>query len=387
MDLSFILNHLGEHRENYFNAVSPPIIQSSNFAFKHIDDFRKAFSDEFSHTIYTRGNNPTVKILREKMAALEGAEDSLITSSGAAAIALSVTANLSAGEHVICVQAPYSWTYKLLTKILNRFKIDHTFVDGKNINDIKNAIQPNTKILYLESPNSLTYDLQDLSACGQWAKENGIITICDNSYASPIYQNPIALGIDIVVHSGTKYINGHSDVVVGIICSNEVMIRKIFNSEFMTFGGIISPSDAALVIRGLRTLPIRLKKSHESTVQIVEWLEKHPKVEKVLYPFSPSFPQYELARKQMRGAGGLFTVYFKMDRIEQAEQFFHDLKYFLLAVSWGGHESLVLPGCGFYNVPGMEDSVHPWNLYRFYIGLEEPEFLIADLEQALNKID
>ena len=386
MHLSQILNHLGEARENYFNAVSPPVIQSSNFAFRTLEEFRQAFTDELAHAVYTRGNNPTVEILRAKLAALEKAEDALVFSSGSAAVASAVLANVNAGEHIVCVQSPYSWTHILLTRFLPRFGVSHTFVDGRDMAAIEQAIQPNTTLLYLESPNSLTFELQDLAACAALARERGIVTCIDNSYCSPLFQNPIALGIDIVVHSGTKCINGHSDVVCGVLCGSKAMVKKIFESELMTLGAIISPHDAALIIRGLRTLPLRVQRSHDSAVQIAQWLEQHPKVERVLYPWLPSFPQRELALRQMRGAGGLFSVYLKAESIERVEDFFHRLERFLLAVSWGGHESLVLPMAGFYKIPGRPDSSKPWNLLRFYIGLEDPDWLREDLERAMSVV-
>jgi cystathionine beta-lyase len=383
MHLSEILIHLGEDRERYFNAVAPPIIQTSNFAFPDLASFRKAMSDEMGSHLYTRGNNPTVEILRKKLAALEGSEDALVVSSGVTAVALPVLANVNAGDHIICIQSAYSWTNTLLTKLLPRFDVSHTYVDGKNLAEIEAAIQPNTRLMILESPNSLVLELQDLEACAKLAKQHNITTFIDNSYASPLYQKPIELGIDIVMHTGTKYLNGHSDVVFGVICGTKAMIRKIFQLEFMTIGAILGPHEAAMVLRGLRTLEIRLQRCNESAHKIVAYLEQHPKIERVVYPLSPSHPQYELAKKQMTGAGGLFAVYLKADSLEKAEAFFHRLKRFLLAVSWGGYESLVMPSVAFYNVPGKEDSTHPWNLVRFYIGLEDPDWLIEDLEHAL----
>mgnify|MGYP002625959411 FL=1 len=296
---------------------------------------------------------------------------------------MAVLANVKAGDHVICVQSAYSWTHTLLTKFLPKFGISHTFVDGKFTSEIEKAIQPNTSLMILESPNSLVLELQDLEACARLAKQHGITTFIDNSYASPLFQNPIKLGIDMVMHTGTKYLNGHSDVVFGVLCSSKAMIRKIFDLEFMTLGGILAPHEAGLVLRGLRTLELRLKRSYESTMKIVNYLEQHPKVERVIYPMSASHPQYELARKQMSGAGGLFAIYLKAKEMHQAESFFYALKRFLLAVSWGGYESLVMPSVAFYNIPGKEDSTHPWNLVRFYIGLEDPDWLLEDLDQAL----
>ncbi len=386
MHLSDILNHLGENREDYFNAVSPPIIQSSNFSFKTLKEFRTAFSAEKDASIYTRGNNPTVAILRAKLAALEKAEDCLVFGSGSGAIAMAVLSQVHQGAHVVCVQSAYSWTFKLLTEYLPKFGVTHTFVDGKNLEEIESAIQPNTTLLFLESPTSILLELQDLKACAAIAKKHGIVTAIDNSYTSPIFQNPIELGIDIVIHSGTKYINGHSDVVVGIVCSSKAIIEKMFYHELMTLGAVISPSDAALVIRGLRTLPLRMKQSDEGGKKVAAFLENHPKIEQVNYPFSPNHPQYELAQNQMSGAGGLLSFYLKTDKLEKAEAFFKRLKYFLLAVSWGGHESLILPFCAFYNIPGKEDSQMPLNLVRIYVGLEDPDWLIEDLKQALEVV-
>ncbi|NUQ23763.1 MAG: PLP-dependent transferase [Saprospiraceae bacterium] len=386
MHLSEILTHLGEEREQYFQAVAPPVIQTSNFVFPTLEAFREAFTDELSHHVYTRGNNPTVAMLRAKLAALEGAEDCLVFGSGVAAVAASVIANVNQGDHVVCVQSPYSWTKILLTTFLPRFGVSHTFVDGRDMAEIERAIQPNTKVLYLESPNSLTFDIQDLDACAQLAKSRKLVTIIDNSYASPLFQQPISHGIDLVVHSGTKYLNGHSDVVVGVVCGSKAMIKRIFDLEYMCLGGILSPHDAALVIRGLRTLELRMLRSNESAMQIASHLERHPKIERVLHPLLPSFPQYELAKKQMTGAGGLFSVYLKADNIEKVEAFIGRLLRFLMAVSWGGHESLALPMAGFYHIPGRPNSALPWNLVRFYIGLEDPKWLIDDLNQALEVI-
>jgi cystathionine beta-lyase/cystathionine gamma-synthase len=248
------------------------------------------------------------------------------------------------------------------------------------------AIKENTKLLYLESPNTFFFDLQDLKACASLAKKYDLKTIVDNSYASPYFQNPAEFGIDIIVHSATKYINGHSDVVAGVICGSKTDIKKIFELEYMTLGTIIGPHDAALIIRGLRTLHLRLQRSHDTAMQILSFLKSHPKIEKVIYPFDEDFPQYELAKSQMRGAGGLLSFYIKADTIEKAEEFSNSLKAFQLAVSWGGHESLFLPMAAFYNIEDRENTTAPFNMIRIYVGLEDPQWLISDLDQALNMI-
>jgi len=384
MHLSEILNHLGEERENYFQAVAPPVIQSSNFAFETLDDFRQAFADEYASHCYTRGNNPTVEILCKKLAALEKSEAAIVFGSGCAAIAAAILSNVKAGDHIVCVDAPYSWTKRLLRQFLPRFGVTHTFVNGKSIDAIREAIRPETTLLFLESPTSLTFELQDLAACAELAREHGMLTCIDNSYCSPIFQNPIEFGIDIVVHSGTKYLNGHSDVVVGVLCASQEIVERIYHSHLLMLGGILSPHDANLVIRGLRTLELRMHRSHDSAMKIANFLQRHQQVERVMFPFLKSSHQYNLAKKQMRGCGGLFSIRLKIECIEQAELFFERLERFLLAVSWGGHESLVLPFAGFHKMPGGVSSPIPWKLVRFYIGLEDPDWLIADLQQAFD---
>lgn len=385
-NLNEILFHLGEDREKYFNAVAPPVIQSSNFAFKRLEDIRAALSKEMDRYIYTRGNNPTVDILRKKMAALANAEDALIFGSGSAAVAAAVISCVNAGDHIICVDKPYSWTKNLLNNFLSRFNVECTYIDARSIEDIESVRQTNTRLLLLESPNSFTFELQDLEACANWAKQHAILTCIDNSCATPYYQKPIDLGIDISVHAVTKYLNGHSDVMAGAVCASRQLIEKIYAQEYMAIGGVISPHDASLVIRGLRTFELRMQQAQRSGMHIAQYLDQHPKVEQVLYPFLPSFPQYELAKKQMSGAGSLFSIRLAVDKIEQVEDFFHQLKHFTLAASWGGYESLALPAVTFYKVPGRPDADLDWRLVRLYIGLEDPDWLIEDLAQALEVI-
>ena len=384
MDINFIINELGEDREKYFNATAPPIIRSSNFVFPDVASFRVAFADEMNSHIYTRGNNPTVEILRKKLAALENTEDALLTGSGIAAISASVMAFVSQGDHIICVDKPYGWANKLMGEYLPRFGVKTTFVDASNLDEINAALQPNTKVLYLESPNTFTFDIQDLEACANWAKANNIITMIDNSYASPMYQNPAKFGIDIITHSVTKYINGHSDIVAGVICGSKSHIQKIFLNEYMTLGTILSPADAAWILRGLRTLPIRMERISKSTKIVIERLKSHPKVERILYPFDRDFPQLELAKKQMSGCGGLFTVVLVDTAIEDIINLIDSLDRFKLAVSWGGHESLIMPGAAFYNLSESVKPLWPHTYMRIYIGLEDPEYLLEELIEQLD---
>ncbi len=381
MDLSYILNHLGENRDEYFGAVAPPVIQSSNFYFKTVEQMRNAFVNEQSTSIYTRGHNPTIAMTAQKIAAMEGAEDALLLASGSAAIAMAVLSQVKAGDHIVCVNHPYSWTHKLLTQFLPRFNISATFIDGRDVDNFKKATHPNTTLYYLESPNTMYFELQDLPAVTSLAKQNNIKTIIDNSYCTMLVQQPIKLGVDIVVYSATKYLNGHSDVVAGVICSNSETIKKIFHNEFMTLGAIISPWNAWLLMRGLRTLPLRINHISNSVVKIINYLKQHPAVEKIYWPFDENNSQLTLAKKQMSKPLGLFSILLKTQNTKQIQAFCESLKYFLMAVSWGGHESLIIPAIAFH--PPHD---YPLNFVRFYIGLEETDVLISDLKQALTYI-
>ena len=386
MDISYIINELAEDREQYFNAVAPPIMQTSNFAFKKVDELRNAFADEYGSLLYSRGNNPTIDILRKKLAALDGAEDCLVFNSGAAAIFAAVLANVKSGDHIVSVKHPYTWAKKMFNVILPRFGVTTTYVDGTNIENFERAVLPNTRVIYLETPNSWDYAIQDLKAVAELAKAENIITICDNSYCTPIYQRPVELGIDMSLQSATKYIGGHSDVVAGVLSGSKEMMTKIFNSEYLNIGSGISPFSAWLLIRGLRTLPMRLEHITKTTWKVLEFLKQHSKVEEVLFPFDNDFPQYELAKQQMSGACGLLSFYIKADSIDAVERFCESLQHIMMAVSWGGHESLIIPKCAGIKREQFNAANKDHRMMRLYVGLEEADYLTGDLERALEKI-
>jgi cystathionine beta-lyase/cystathionine gamma-synthase len=383
MELSYILNELGEDRNDYFNAIAPPIIQTSNFTFNTIADFREAMRDEFRANLYSRGQNPTLNILRKKLAALDGAEDALVFSSGVAAISVPVIALLKQGDHVVCVENPYSWTIKLFKNLLAKYGVITTFINGTSIENFEHAITPQTRLIYLESPNTFSYELQDLQVIAALAKVRGITTMIDNSYCSPLFQQPTKLGIDLVAQSATKYIGGHSDVVAGVVTGSTKLINQIFDHEFMNIGPALSPHSAWLLIRGLRTLPLRIQRSFESTKVITDWLEQHSAVEQVIWPFSSHFKQAELAQRQMQGCGGLFSFVLKDSTAEKMEEFCDRLQHILMAVSWGGHESLVIPSIATIPPGEFDPNNKRHQLIRMYVGLEDPDYLIKDLEQAL----
>jgi len=386
VDISYILNELGEERENYFNAIAPPIIQTSNFKFNTVDDFRLALADEYQGNLYSRGFNPTIDILRKKLAALDGAEDALVFGSGIAAVTIPVLALLSTGDEVICVENPYSWTIKLFNDFLPKFGVKTSFVNGSDITAIEAAITPKTKLIYLESPNTFSFEVQDLESIAAMAKARGILTMIDNSYCSPLYQQPIAYGIDLVAQSATKYLAGHSDVVAGVVTGKKELIKRIFEKEYMNIGASMAPQNAWLLLRSLRTLPIRLEKITANANRVIAYLEQHPKVETVLHPFSKNSKQLDLAKKQMKACGGLFSIRLKHSSLEKIEAFCDSLKHILMAVSWGGYESLIIPACAGISKADFDIDNPRHILIRIYIGLEEPEYLIKDLEQALEKV-
>jgi cystathionine beta-lyase/cystathionine gamma-synthase len=385
MDLSEILTHLGEDRERGYDAVVPPIVQSGNFTYPTVAAMRAVVQQEFDRPLYTRGYNPTVAMLRKKIAALEHAEDALVLSSGSAAIAAAVIAFTKAGDHIVCVQKPYSWTKKLLAELLLRFGVEHTFVDGTDAENYRRAIRPNTSFFILESPNSLTFELQDIAAVCAIAKEHGIVTLCDNSFNSPLFQTPIDLGCDMVAHSATKYLNGHSDVVAGVLAGSHERIRRVMSKEFMTLGACPSPHDAWLLVRGLRTLPLRMERSADNAEKVARFLESHPRVKRVHWPGLESHPQHALARKQMKRVAGLMSIELDAPDAAAVERFCDSLKRFLIAVSWGGYESLQWPVCALQGPSGYYTDL-PFTMVRLYIGLEDPQSLITDLEQGLARM-
>jgi cystathionine beta-lyase/cystathionine gamma-synthase len=273
----------------------------------------------------------------------------------------------------------------MFTVILPRFGVTTTFIDGRNIENFKNALQPNTTFIFLESPNSWSYELQDIKAVAALAKSKGITTLIDNTYCTPLYQRPIEMGIDLCMQTATKYIGGHSDTLGGLLTGSKAMIKKIFDSEFLNIGSGIQPFNAWLLIRGLRTLQVRLERITKTTGLVLQFLKAHPRIEHVIFPLDESFPQYELAKRQMKGACGLITFSLKNGTMESITTFCESLRHITMAVSWGGHESLVIPRCAGI-APGHFKPEKPDHQHiRLYVGLEEADYLIQDLDQALSK--
>lgn len=378
-----LATHAGDDPYLFLGAASPSIVQTSTFVFESFDAFADAFANPDEHCLYTRGNNPTALVTEQKIAALEGAESCRLFGSGMAAISAAILSQVRAGDHVISIDTVYGPTQKLLTDYLVRYGIETTVVDGTDPAQFEAAIRPNTRLFYLESPSSNLMLIQDLRALSALAKRHSIRTIIDNSYCSMMLQRPLDLGIDMVVYSVTKFLNGHSDVVAGAVLGSWELLRPIFRNEHPALGGIIGPFEAWLIGRGLRTLPARMRQHQASAAQVVDYLASHRKIRRIYYPGHPSHPQYELAQSQMKGGSSLLSLELDADDLDTTKRFVNGLQYFALGVSWGGFESLSVP-----YVVGQVRSLpqEQWrgvNRVRLHVGLEDPLDLIEDLEQAL----
>ncbi|NJO25826.1 MAG: PLP-dependent transferase [Bacteroidia bacterium] len=278
-------------------------------------------------------------------------------------------------------------THKPITT--SRFNIPHCITlsaFAKNFKANASSTKPNTTFYYLESPNSWDFALQDIKAIAAFAKTKNITTLIDNSYSSPLYQKPIEMGIDMAMQTATKYIGGHSDTLGGVLCGTHVMIKKIFDSEYLTIGSGIQPFNAWLLIRGLRTLPARLERISQTTKKVIAFMKSHPKVERIIFPFDESFPQYDLAKRQMKDAFGLFTFVLRTRKMKDIVTFCESLQHILMAVSWGGHESLVIPKCAGVRPAEFDAEKEEQRYIRMYVGLEVADYLINDLQQALDRI-
>jgi len=367
-----ICTHLGDDPSRYMGAVNPPIFMSS------------LFCDVPGNPGYgySRPNNPTVEVAEKKIAALENAEAAFCTGSGMAAISSAILHCIKQGDHVISVASVYGGARGIIDSYMARFGVTMTYVAGTDIEEIENAIRPNTTLIYLESPSSFLFLVPDLKKIAALAKAHNIKTIIDNTYATPIFQNPIDYGIDIVVHSVSKYMGGHSDIVGGVICGSKEDINQIRNSEGVLLGGIMAPMEAYFLMRGLRTLPTRMKQHMKNGMEMADYFYNLPCVKEIRYPFHPSHPQYELAKEQLRGCSSLMSVVFDLTD-DQIKAIGKELKFFHKACSWGGYESLFIFLGG--NMEADTDTMKK-GLVRIHIGLEKPETLKADFDAAIKKV-
>ncbi len=378
--------HSGDQPDRFLGAVSPPIFEASLFTYPDFDALGAGLRRERGTYVYTRVSNPTIELAEAKLAALEEAEAALFFSSGMAAISSVILAHVKQGDHVVCVRSAYGVTRALLNGWLPKFGVTTSYVDGKDPQAVREAIRPETRVIYLESPTSLTFELQDIEQIAMYARQSGVVTMVDNSWAGPIFQRPLALGADYSIHTASKYIGGHSDVVAGAVLGSSEAIDRLRQSERSILGGVIGPFEAWLCLRGMRTLPLRLRRHEASSLAVAAHLESHPKVRRVIHPGLSSHPQHALAARQTTGSGGLFAIELDTD-LAGVRRFTNALKHFLIGISWGGFESLVFPAGAFQGKAADPGSAPlPVGHVRLFVGLEDIEDLTADLDQALKHI-
>lgn len=378
--------HSGQEPDPQYGALSTPIYQTSTFVFKDVAQGAARFAGEEEGYIYTRLGNPTITALEEKIACLEGGEDAAAFASGMAAVSATIMALVNQGEHVVHSAALYGCTFAFLHELMPRFGVDATGVDTADLEAVKKAIRPNTKVVYIESPTNPTMRITDIQAVADIAHANGAKVVVDNTFMTPYLQRPLEMGADVVLHSATKYINGHGDVVAGLVISTKEIMAGIKMTTLKDIGGIMSPFNAWLILRGLKTLPLRMDRHNSNTMTIAKFLEQHPAVAKVYYPGLESFDQHQLAKKQMSGFGGIMAFELK-GGYEAGVKLMNGVKICRLAVSLGDIDTLIQHPASMTHsvVPEAERlaaNITP-GLVRLAVGLEDVEDIIADLEQAL----
>ncbi|MEO0558557.1 MAG: PLP-dependent aspartate aminotransferase family protein [Bacteroidota bacterium] len=386
------LMHGGETRPAYHGAVVPPLFQNSLFTFEDWDAIDAAFDDRTNAYIYSRVGNPTVRLAETKIAELAGGERARLFASGMGAISAALMHSLRAGDHVIAIQNLYGPASNVLDVFLReKMDITTTFVPGDDVTQFEDAITDQTALIYLESPSTAVFGLQDLAAVSALARSRGLRTMIDNTWATPLFQKPLELGIDLEVHSCSKYLGGHSDLVGGVVIGRADDIESLSLREVEWLGGAMAPFDAWLLTRSLRTLPLRVHQHEANALQVAQFLESHPRVRSVRYPGLDSFPQRELAMKQMSGTTGLLGFALATDDVDAIKRFVNGLDVFQIGVSWGGHESLI-----YAPVISALKEMSPERFaelgiaagdMRISVGLEHADDLVADLERALDQID
>jgi methionine-gamma-lyase len=379
------LIHAGGIHDEKGSAVTP-IYQTSTFSFKNADHGARCFSGEEKGYIYTRLGNPTIEDLEVTVAELENGYASLAVASGMAAVNTVYLSVLGQGDHMIAHNALYGPSRGIMEKLYPKFGVKSDFVDATKIEEIEKVIKPNTKLLYLETPANPTMGITDIKAAAELAHKHGIIVCVDNTFCSPYLQNPIDLGADIVLHSMTKFINGHADIVGGIVIAKEKTVFDELKYVMLNMGFNMDPHQAYLVRRGLKTLAIRIERAQESSKKVADYLEAHEKVEWVLYPGLKSHPQYELGKSQMRGPGAMISFGVK-GGIDAGKTLMDNVKLALLAVSLGGIETLIQHPASMTHSKLSPEARHESGitdgLIRLSIGIEDVEDIISDLDQAL----
>ncbi|MBN2402360.1 MAG: aminotransferase class I/II-fold pyridoxal phosphate-dependent enzyme [Spirochaetes bacterium] len=380
--------HSGEDRLRYADAITTPIVQSSTYSFKDSKEIEAYTKNDKIRFEYGRYGNPTEKVAEKRLADLDGAEDSLMFSSGMMAITTTILALVQTGDHIVITDDCYGKTLEFCRSYLKRFGIECTIVPFGKYDVLDSSIRKNTRFIFSESPTNPYLNVFDLIKFRKIADKHKVITIIDSTFATPFNQRPLEFGIDLVIHSGTKYLGGHNDILAGVLLGKKELVSKVRDLH-KSMGGVIDPHCCYLLLRGLKTFPVRVKTQNENTLKIAEYLEKHPKIEKVYYPFLKSHAHYNVAIEQMKGGGGVVTFTIKGD-LDASKRFMDALEMIYIAPSLGGVETLIThPATVTYYKYTREQRYNLGivdNLFRLAVGLEDPDDIIADLENGFAKI-
>lgn len=381
--------HEGYDTKEMLGSLTTPLFQTSTFTFDTAEQGEARFAGEEAGYMYSRLGNPTVKVLEERIAALENGERGLAFASGMAAVSAVLVALTKANDHILCSSGLYGCTFGLLTLMEEKYNITHDFSMMRTKEEVRSLIKPETTCIYVETPINPTMKLIDLEMVAEVTKEYNIPVVVDNTFASPYLQRPIELGCDIVIHSATKYIGGHGDVIAGLVVGKKDFLDSVAMTTQKDIGGIISPFDAWLLLRGLKTLPVRLDRHCDNAEVIVEKLRNHPKVENVYYPSDRENPDHVICNKQMKRGGGIISFEVKGTKLE-AQQMLNHLNFLNIAVSLGDTETLIQhPATMTHSIVPKESRENMGisdQLIRLSVGLESHEDIWRDLEQALDKV-
>jgi methionine-gamma-lyase len=375
--------------EDEFGSATVPIYQTSTFKFKSAQHGADCFSGKSDGYIYTRIGNPTIRAFEQNIAELENGFDGIATSSGMAAITSVYMALLGAGSHIVSSDAVYGPARGVLEQDFTRFNVDATFINTSKLENIESAIRPNTKVLYIETPANPTMEITDIAACSKLAKKHNLLLVVDNTFSSPYLQKPLNLGADVVLHSITKFINGHADIVGGVIVAKNEDIYKRIRHCMVYMGCNMDPTQAFMVLRGVKTLSIRVERAQENAMKVAQFLQSHPKVDWIKYPGLESHPQYELAKKQMNGFGSMMSFGLK-GGYEAGRKLMDNVHLALLAVSLGGVETLIQHPASMTHAAVSKENKQKAgiseDLVRFSVGIEDVEDIIEDLNHGLEAI-
>jgi cystathionine beta-lyase len=367
------------------SPMAPPIVQTSLFSFPSFQELLTGLADERGSHVYTRGSNPTAEAAERKIAALERGDACRTFGSGMAAISAVLSSFLGAGDHVLFVNQTYGPALQL-ARHLERFGVAHDVTLDLAPSAVEAALRPETRLVWLESPGTMTFRVADIPAIAALCHERGVLTCMDNSWSTPLFQKPLAVGVDIVVHSATKYMAGHSDLVAGAAVTSEALMGPLFEKGYMLGGGILAPFEAWLLHRGLRTLPVRLARHEADALRVASFLADHPAVRRVHHPALAEGEEGERSRRQLAGTSGLFSFELARGTFEAARSVLDALERFRLGVSWGGVESLAISPEKDRNASELAAKGLPRGLIRLSVGLEGADRLIEDLDRALARV-